>query len=242
MIDLDNVDEYHVRCRGSKREQARPPICAAGWRAHRCAGCRGDRSNAALDARVRPDRQYSYGCRGSCSGPCQAGAAPPGRAISASFSVSWASWASTTTPSNAPSSLSGVDAVEWKPCAQWSPPGQYRSPCPQRRVRCVVGHWHAIVIGRPADRGSVPHDQRIWRRSRARATESPPEIVPAPGISSQSQVRFRSGHCEDRNGMVPALLPGSLLFYFCQLIRHVCLLVFLLVSATIDDKNLCKFR
>jgi hypothetical protein len=43
-------------------------------------------------------------------------------------------------------------AVEWKPCAQWSPPGQYRSPCPQRRVRCVVGHWHAIVIGRPADR------------------------------------------------------------------------------------------
>jgi hypothetical protein len=42
-------------------------------------------------------------------------------------------------------------------------------------------------------------DQRrtiIWRRSRARATESPPEIVPAPGISSQSQVRFRSGHLE----------------------------------------------
>src|SRR6266567_9537527 len=69
-----------------------------------------------------------------------------------------------------------------------------------------------------------------------------PRNRPSPGISSQSQVRFRSGHCEDRNGMVPALLPGSLLFYFCQLIRHVCLLVFLLVSATIADKNLCKFR
>jgi hypothetical protein len=39
--------------------------------------------------------------------------------------------------------------------------------------------------------------------------------------------------------MVPALLLGSLLFYFCQLIQHVCLLVFLLVSATIDDNSLC---
>jgi hypothetical protein len=42
--------------------------------------------------------------------------------------------------------------------------------------------------------------------------------------------------------MVPALLPGSLLFYFCQLIRHVCLLVFLLVSAAIDDKKLGQFK
>jgi hypothetical protein len=38
--------------------------------------------------------------------------------------------------------------------------------------------------------------------------------------------------------MVPALLPGSLLFYFCQLIRPVCLLV----SATIDDKTVREFR
>ncbi len=56
-----------LRCRGSKREQARPPICAAGRRAHRRAGCRGDQSNAALNARVRPNRQHSYRCRGSCS-------------------------------------------------------------------------------------------------------------------------------------------------------------------------------
>jgi hypothetical protein len=49
-----------LRCRGSKREQARPPICAAGRRAHRRAGCRGDQSNAALNARVRPNRQHSY--------------------------------------------------------------------------------------------------------------------------------------------------------------------------------------
>jgi hypothetical protein len=27
-----------------------------------------------------------------------------------------------------PSSLSRVDAVERKPCARWSPPGQYDSP------------------------------------------------------------------------------------------------------------------
>ena len=118
-----------LRCRGSKREQARPPICAARRRAHRRAGCRGDQSNAALNARVRPNRQHSYRCRGSCScRPCQAGAAPPRRATGAFFSVSWASWASTTSPSNAPSSLSRVDAVERKPCAQWSPPGPVSQP------------------------------------------------------------------------------------------------------------------
>jgi len=91
------------------------------------------------------------------------------------------------------------------------------------------------------DRGSAPHDQRIWRSGPApggnRVAPPPPKIVPAPGISRRSQVRFRSGHCGDRNGMVPALQRESLLLYFCQLIRPVCLLVFLLVSATIDDQN-----
>ena len=37
-------------------------------------------------------------------------------------------------------------------------------------------------------------------------------------------------------------MPGSLLFYFCQLIPRVGLLVFLLVSATIEDKNLYNFK
>jgi hypothetical protein len=116
-------------CRGSKREQARPPICAARRRAHRRAGCRGDQTNAALNARVRPNRQHGYRCRGSCScRPCQAGAAPPRRAAGAFFFVLWGSWASTTSPSNAPSSLSRVDAVERKPCAQWSPPGPVSQP------------------------------------------------------------------------------------------------------------------
>ncbi|MET4175335.1 hypothetical protein ABIA95_008769 [Bradyrhizobium sp. LA8.1] len=181
-----------LRCRGSKREQARPPICAAGRRAHRRAGCRGDQSNAALNACVRPNRQHSYRSADLVLvGPCQAGAAQPRRATSASLSESWASWTSTTTPSNATSSLSGADAVEWKPCAQWSPPGQYRSPCPQSRVRCVVGHWHAIVIGRPADRGSAAHDQRIWRRSRVQATESPPKSSQPPAF--RVRARFDSG-------------------------------------------------
>jgi len=35
---------------------------------------------------------------------------------------------------------------------------------------------------------------------------------------------------------------GSLLFYFCQLIPRVSLLVFLLVSAAIDDENRFKFK
>ena len=200
-----------LRCRGSKREQARPRICAAR-RARRRAGCRGDQSNAALNARVRPNRPHGYRCRGSCScRPCQAGAAPPRRAAAAFFSVSWASWASTTSPSNAPSSLSTVDAVERKPCTQWSPPGPVSQPMIRSAVFSVLSD-----IGTPSslDVQQIA-DQRIRRVSCARATELPPEIVPAPGISSQRQIRFRSGHCEARNGIVPALLPGSLLFYFC---------------------------
>ena len=38
------------------------------------------------------------------------------------------------------------------------------------------------------------------------------------------------------------LLPGSLPFYFCQLIPRVSLLVFLLVSAAINDENYLKFN
>jgi hypothetical protein len=38
------------------------------------------------------------------------------------------------------------------------------------------------------------------------------------------------------------LLPGSLLFYFCQLGLHVSLLVFLLVSAATGDENHSEFN
>jgi hypothetical protein len=37
-------------------------------------------------------------------------------------------------------------------------------------------------------------------------------------------------------------MPGSLLFYFCPLIPRIGLLVFLLVSAAIDDENRLKFK
>ena len=37
-------------------------------------------------------------------------------------------------------------------------------------------------------------------------------------------------------------LPWSLLFYFCQLLPGVILLVFPLVSAAIDNENYCKFK
>jgi hypothetical protein len=116
-------------CRGSKREQARPPICAARRRAHRRAGCRGDQTNAALNARIRPNRPHGYRCRGIL------------------FLSPLPSWRRTTSSRrrrfflsvvgelgfhyvavNAPSSLSRVDVVERRPCAQWSPPGLVSQP------------------------------------------------------------------------------------------------------------------
>ena len=42
--------------------------------------------------------------------------------------------------------------------------------------------------------------------------------------------------------MGACLLTGSLLFYFCQLMARVILLVFLLVSAAINDENYFKFN
>jgi hypothetical protein len=168
-----------LRCRGSKREQARPPIRAARRQAHRRAGCRGDQTNAALNARVRPNRPHDYRCRGSCScRPCQAGDALPRRAAGAFFSVSWASWASTTSPSNAPSSLSRVDAVERKPCAQLSPPGPVSQPMIRSALFSVLSD-----IGTPSSLDL----QQIADQRRAisafgvglalSATESTPEVV-----------------------------------------------------------------
>src|SRR5580704_17036567 len=55
MIDLDSVDEYHASL---PRVETR-----ARRRAHRRVGCRGDQTNAALNARVRPNRQHGYRCR-----------------------------------------------------------------------------------------------------------------------------------------------------------------------------------
>jgi hypothetical protein len=98
------------------------------------------------------------------------------------------SWASTTTLSNAPSSLSGVDAVARKPCAQWSPPGQYRSPCPQRRgsVCCRTlarrRHWtlsrSRISAARSAHLASV---SRPGQQSRPPKSSGPRHFETEPG-------------------------------------------------------------
>jgi hypothetical protein len=154
------------------------PICAARRRAHRRAGCRGDQTNAALNARVRPNRPHGYRCRGSCScRPCQAGAAPPRRAAGAFFSVSWASWASIISPSNAPSSLSRVDAIERKPCAQWSPPG----PVSQPMIRSAL--FSVLTDIRTPSSLDVQQiaDQRFRRRSRAKRNRVDPRSRPARG-------------------------------------------------------------
>jgi hypothetical protein len=55
----------------------------------------------------------------------------------------------------------------------------------------------------------------------------------------QSWVRFRSGRSD---GNEASLLQGACCFYFLPAIRRVSLLVFLLVSATIEDKNFYNFK
>ncbi len=81
--------------------------------------------------------------------------------------------------------------------------------------------------------------------ARASIAAHDPQIlceVDPDGISSQSRVRFRSGRLwrPERHGA--CLLPWSLVFYFCQLMARVSLLVFLLVSAAINDENYLKFK
>ncbi len=167
-----------LRCRGSKREQARPPICAARRRAHRSRRLSG-RSHQCCSKGVRPNRPHGYRCRGSCScRPCQAGAALPRRAAGAFFSVSWASWASTTSPSNAPSSLNRVDAVERKPCAQWSPPGPVSQPMIRSALFSVltdIGTPSSLDVRQIADQRRAISAFSVGLAPSA--SESTPEIV-----------------------------------------------------------------
>ena len=73
------------------------------------------------------------------------------------------------------------------------------------------------------------------------ASESTPEVVPR---DFECRARFDSGRrdCGDPERHGARMLPASLLFYFCQLILRVSLLVFLLVSAAIDVKNYFEFK
>ena len=92
-----------------------------------------------------------------------AGAPQAVRATGAFFSVSCASWTSATLPSNA-SSLSRVDTVEWKPCAQWSPPN--RSPCPQR------------LVGTPSNVQQIADERRTISSSASVSRQAQPSSPP----------------------------------------------------------------
>lgn len=200
-----------LRCRGSKREQARPPICAAGRQAHRRAGCRGDQCNAASNARVRPNRQHSYRCRGSCRPLPRRRRTTSSRHqryflsvvgelgfhyIAVERALLVEQWATRSSGSRAPNGRRrGSIAV------------RARSP-----AFCVL-----LDIGRPSSlevqhRGSAPHDQRIWCRSRAQAIE-PPRSRPShrhfdssPGSIPVATLKTGTAWCQP-------CCRGSLLFF-----------------------------
>jgi hypothetical protein len=66
-----------------------------------------------------------------------------------------------------------------------------------------------------------------------------PEAIPA-GISRPGSIPLEAVLQTEAAWGVPA--AGSLLFYFCRQILRVILLVFVLVSAAIDDKSCFKFK
>jgi len=160
-----------LRCHGLDHGLCIRPICAAA-RQIPCAGDRDDWPNAASGARVRSNRLPGCRCHESCScRPWQAGAAPPRRGAASFFSASRASWASITSLSNTPFSLSKVDPVERKPGAQWSPPGpSIVTHDPQRLVQCVVEDSHAIVIG-PSSRSRISVARSTLSASVSRQTQ-----------------------------------------------------------------------
>ena len=165
---------------------------------------------------------------GSCScRPCQADAVPPHRAA-AFFLRFVGELGFHYIVVERAYSLSKVDAVERKPCAQSSPPGAIAAHDPQRLVQRVVGHWHAIFIGRPADRGSASRDRRFRRRA-LRAHDKDPPLTPQyhvrsipPGFRVRAGFDSGRGDCGDRNGMgVPAAVEPAVLFLPVNTARHL---------------------
>ena len=61
------------------------------------------------------------------------------------------------------------------------------------------------------------------------------------GSSGQSRVRFRSGQIAESGTALASPLPEACC-YFCRRIPRAILLVFVLVSAAIDDKSGFKFK
>jgi len=125
---------------------------------------------------------------GSCScRPCQAGAAPPRRAAALFFLRVVGELGFHYIAVERASSLSKVDTVDRKPCTTVvAAGGSIAAHDPQRLVQRVVGHWHAIFIGRPEDRGSASRDQRFRRRLCVRRIKTLP--LPLP-LTSRYHVR-----------------------------------------------------
>ena len=109
------------------------------------------------------------------------------------------------------------------------------APSATESIPEVVQHELSVTLGIVGHNGRGTHDKilpcpRVIMLGRSRR-----DFGSEPGSISVGRLwrPERHGAC---------LLPWSFLFYFCQLIPRVILLVFLLVSATIDDENYFKFK
>jgi hypothetical protein len=90
----------------------------------------------------------------------------------------------------------------------------------------VVEHWHAVVIGRPADRGSASRDQAL-SASASRAHDKDPPLISRFHDSQSRRERVSAGFdsgrgdCGDQNGMgEPAAGEPVDLFLPANTARH----------------------
>jgi len=126
LIDLDSIDEYHASLPWLNHGYALGDLRSGT--ATPCAGSRDDwpmlhqaHAFAPIGCPVVDAANLVFVALASC-------AAPPRPAPPLFFVRFMGKLSFTTSPSNAPSSLSKVEALERKPCAQWSPPGRCRNP------------------------------------------------------------------------------------------------------------------
>ena len=148
----------------------------AGAPSRRLSSCQ---TNAALNARVRPNRPHCYRCRVLVVVALAKLApnhlvAPPALFSPCRGRIRLPLHRRRTRPPR----YAGSTRSSGSRARSGHRRGSTAAHDPQRLVQCFVGHWHAIVIGRPADLGSASRDQRFRRVGLApSATESTPEVV-----------------------------------------------------------------